>query len=217
MKSILTLMSMCIVLIDVHAQMSCSLGDIIEIDGYKAIVFEIDDFGSHGKAMSVKALRGIDNPWCNNGKHSKRLPALTNREDGYSNTKQIIAYAHSNNAISCFPAFAWCEKMGENWYIPSVAELESFVNFWLGNINVLEWDLEVENSIDDDVFYKTINNKLLDAGGSAFINGVYTSTVDKDGKVYIFQFDRKKGSWRFKLKPKTGLGEDCVGRAFIKF
>lgn len=217
MKYIFSLISMCIIMTNAHAQTYYNLGDIIEINGHKAIVFELDDFGSHGKAMSVKALRGIDNPWCNNGKLSKHLPALTNREDGYSITKQIISYARSKNAISSFPAFAWCEKMGEDWYIPSVAELEAFVNFWLGNNNILEWDLDEENDIDDGVFYKTINNKLLDAGGSAFINGVYTSTVDKDGKVYVFQFDRKKNSWKFNLKSKTGLGEDCVGRAFIKF
>ncbi len=114
--------------------------------------------------------------------------------------------------------FLWCEKLGEKWYIPSVNELETFINFWLGNNIFLEWDEDAENEIEENnIFYKTINNKLLDAGGSAFINGVYTSTVDKDGKVYVFQFDRKKNTWKFKPKSKTGLGQDCVGRAFVKF
>lgn len=81
-----------------------------------------------------------------------------------------------------------------------------------------DWEEDVENTIDNNsVFYKTINNKLLDAGGSSFINGVYTSTVNEDGKVFVFQFDQKKNSWKFKLKSITKLGEDCVGRAFVKF
>ncbi|MBP2692021.1 MAG: hypothetical protein J6B44_09400 [Muribaculaceae bacterium] len=211
------LLSLCAISISAQAQFY-NPGDIIEIDGHKAIVFETDDTGTHGKAMYVKAYRGVDDPWCNSGKHSKRLPDLTNREDGQFNTLQVLNYAHKNDALASFPVFTWCEKLGKNWYIPSVNELEAFINFWLGNNIVLEWDDDVENEIEDNnIFYKTINNKLLDAGGSAFINGVYTSTVDKGGKVYVFQFDRKKNSWKFKLKSKTGLGQDCVGRAFVKF
>lgn len=201
-----------------QAQIYFNPGDIIDINGHKAIVFEIDETGLHGKAMSVKALRNIDNPWCNNIKYAKHLPNVNNNDDGEINTNIIIQYANQKNAISYFPAFEWCEKLGKGWYIPSVSELETFINFWLGNNNSLEWDEDIENVIDENyIFYKEINNRLLDAGGSAFINGVYTSTVNENGKVYVFEFNRNKKTWKFKLKSKTNLGEDCVGRAFIKF
>lgn len=205
-------------LFSIYAQPYHDVGEIIEIDGQKAIIYEIDESGLHGKAMSVKAFRGVDEPWCNNAKYAKGLPSLTDKCDGISNTKKILTYAKENNAISCFPVFSWCQNLGNDWYIPSVSELEAFINFWLGNTVVLDWEEDVENTIDNNsVFYKTINNKLLDAGGSSFINGVYTSTVNEDGKVFVFQFDQKKNSWKFKLKSITKLGEDCVGRAFVKF
>lgn len=205
-------------LCNIYSQTYYDVGEIIEIDGHKAIIYEIDESGQHGKAMSVKAFRGVDEPWCNNAKLAKRLPTLSDINNGISNTNKVLTFANENNAISYFPAFAWCKNLGENWYIPSVSELEAFINFWLGNNVVLDWEEDPENIIDNsNIFYKTINNKLLDAGGSAFINGVYTSTVNEDGKVYVFQFDRKKNTWKFNLKFITKLGEECVGRAFIKF
>lgn len=218
MKKILFLIfSMCSIIAHADIPPSVSVGDIIEIDGNKAIVFQTDD-GVHGTAMSIKALRGIDRPWCCNDKIAKRMPALSDINDGKSNTIKLLEYAKHNNNLQYFPAFEWCQKMGPDWYIPSVKELEGFINYWLGNEIVLDWDEDVEQELDPSKpFYKEVNEALLNAGGTPFINGVYTSTVNADGKVYIFNFDRKKNTWSFKLKPKTNLGQDCVGRAFIKF
>lgn len=194
-----------------------NVGDIVEIGNHKAIVFYVDDSGKHGKAMMVKALRNVDNPWCNNGKYLKRLPDLSNKVDGEINTSKIVDYAKSENILHYFPVFQWCCNLGNGWYIPSVDELELFVNFWLGNNEILDWDVGEECEMDKMLFYKEINNKLLDAGGTAFINGVYTSTVNDEGRVYVFYFDRKNNTWQFNLKKINKLGDDCVGRAFIKF
>lgn len=216
-KIIAILFSVCYLLAHAEYPSFVSVGDIIEINGHKAIVFQTDD-GIHGTAMSVKALRGIDSPWCNNGKIAKKIPPISDTKDGFSNTLQLIQFAKSQNCLHNFPAFQWCQKLGEGWYIPSVKELESFINYWLGNEEVLDWDDEVEQEIDPSKpFYKNVNEMLLNAGGTPFINGVYTSTVNADGKVYIFNYDRNKNTWSFKLKSKTNLGQDCVGRAFIKF
>lgn len=194
-----------------------SVGDIIDINGVKAIVFQTED-GIHGTAMSIKALRGIDNPWCNNSKISKKIPLMSDVNNGTANTSKLVQFAISENCLQNFPAFQWCKNLGEGWYIPSVKELECFINYWLGNEEILEWDDEIEQVIDSSIpFYKNVNEILLNAGGTPFINGVYTSTVNSDGKVYIFNYDRNKNTWSFKLKPKTNLGQDCVGRAFIKF
>lgn len=218
MKKILVLIfSVCYLLAYAEYPVSVSVGDIIEIDGNKAIVFKTDD-GIHGTAMSIKALRGIESPWCNNGKIAKKSPILSDTQDGFKNTARLIQFAHSENCLQNFPAFQWCQNLGDGWYIPSVKELEEFINYWLGNEDVLEWDDDVEQEIDQSKpFYKNVNEILLNAGGIPFINGVYTSTVNRDGKVYIFNYDRNKNTWSFKLKPKTNLGQDCVGRAFIKF
>ena len=216
-KFILFLFSMCYVL--AHAEkIIVNVGDIIEIDGHKAIVFIVDDSGEHGKAMYIKAFRGVEDPWCNSGKHARRLPSLADTENGEHNTMTVINYAKSHNVLSSFPVFNWCNSLGPKWYIPSLKELERFINFWLGNEEIFNWDDDSEEEIrTDKPFYKEINKKLLDAGGIPFINGVYTSTVDSDGKVYVFNYDRGKNSWSLKRKSNTSLSQDCVGRAFINF
>ena len=193
-----------------------NIGDIIEINGHKAIIFYLDDSGEHGTAMYVKAFRGVDSPWCIPSKLTKNMPDLSDKSNGKANTEAILSYANNNNSISSFPVFEWCRKLGEGWYVPSLEELEKFINFWLGNETILDWDSEVE--VDESKpYFKEINKKLLDAGGIPFINGVYTSTVDKDGKVYVFNYNRRKNQWSLKRKNLSGLGIDCVGRAFFKF
>lgn len=218
MKSFISfLFSMC--LISAHAErLVVNVGDIVDISGHKAIVFSLDDTGEHGKAMYVGAFRGVDSPWCSNGKHARKLPDMTDCEHGEKNTKVVMCYAETNNAWSSFPAFNWCHNLGDNWYIPSLMELEGFVNFWLGNEEIFNWDEESEYEVGSDKpFFKDINQKLLEAGGIPFINGVYTSTVDADGKVFVFYYNRRKNTWSLKRRSYTSLGQDCVGRAFINF
>lgn len=159
MKSFISfLFSMC--LISAHAErLVVNVGDIVDISGHKAIVFSLDDTGEHGKAMYVGAFRGVDSPWCSNGKHARKLPDMTDCEHGEKNTKVVMCYAETNNAWSSFPAFNWCHNLGDNWYIPSLKELEGFVNFWLGNEEIFNWDEESEYEVGSDKPFLKISIK----------------------------------------------------------
>lgn len=59
--------------------------------------------------------------------------------------------------------------------------------------------------------------KIVEAGGIPFLNGVFTSTVNEEGKVYVFWFDRQKNTFSFKKQSKEKLSKYLVGRAIIKF
>ena len=134
--------------------------------------------------------------------------------------KKVIEFAKSKHVLSKFPVYEWCSKLGEGWYIPSLKELEAFVNFWLGNEQVLDWDADEETdyALDDTKpYYKQINIKMLDAGGTPFLNGVFTSTVNSEGKVYVFSFNQKKNTWSFGKRDKDNLSKYYVGRAFYNF
>ena len=99
-------------------------------------------------------------------------------------------------------------------------ELEGFINFWVGNEQDMDWDIddETEQALDNErPYYKQINNKMLDAGGISFINGVFTSTINADGKVYVFSFNRNKNTWAFHKRNPTRIGKSMVARAFRKF
>lgn len=202
-----------------HAQYdNVNLGDIIEINGVKGIVFQLDESGCHGTVMSIKCLRGVSDSWCNDNKLSKAMPETSDENDGFANTAKVIEFAKSRNALAKFPVFKWCTDLGEGWYVPSFKELEGFVNYWLGNEQTIDWDSEEETTIDDDKpYYKQVNAKIVDAGGVPFLNGVFTSTVTPDGKVFVFWFDRQKNSFSFKKWSKGNLSKYFVGRAFHKF
>ena len=216
---ILTLLSVCCLV--VHAQFSdVNVGDIIDVRGVKAIVYQVDETGEHGTAMSIKCMRGVKDSWCSNSKLGKIMPATTNESDGLANTKVVWEFAESKGALAEFPVFEWCKQLGEGWYVPSLKELEAFVNYWLGNEQTIDWDAddETENVIDESKpYYKQVNMKMLEAGGVPFLNGVFTSTVNSDGKVYVFWFDRQKNSWSFKKVSKNSLSKYFVGRAFYRF
>ena len=218
-RIVLSLLSMCC--LAAHAQYSdVKVGDIIDVRGTKAIVYQVDETGSHGKAMSIKCLRGVSDSWCNDSKLGKLLPPMPDELDGQANTNIVLEFARSKNALSKFPVFEWCTELGEGWYVPALKELEAFVNFWLGNEQTIDWDSEeeVENQIDESKpYYKQVNMKLVDAGGVPFLNGVFTSTVNPEGKVYVFWFDRLKNTWSFKKRAKNNLSKYFVGRAFYKF
>ncbi len=205
-----------------HAQFSdVALGDIIDINGVKGIVYQVDETGCHGTAMSIKCLRGVKDAWCNDKKITKEMPLFADEQDGLANTKAVIEYANSMGTLDKFPVFKWAQELGEGWYIPSLKELEAFVNYWVGNEQTIDWDAEVEeveNVIDDSKpFYKQVNKKMLDAGGVPFLNGVFTSTVNEDGRAYVFWFNRQKNAWSFMKVKVDKLSQYLVGRAFYRF
>jgi len=195
-------------------------GDIVTINGIKAIVFQTYGDG-HGKAMYVKALRGKKNAWCKSVTGAKLR--TTDKESGRANTEAVFRFISENGLkIDDFPAAAWCKSLGAGWYIPSIKELEAFINWWLGNEVELNWDDEIEDEtqgpdISETQFSKQINHKIMDAGGIPFLNGVFVSTENSRGKLSAFKYIPSKGYWKFGTVSKTGVGKWYMGRAFFEY
>lgn len=194
-------------------------GDVLSINGVKGIVYAVNEDGTHGTIMSVKAFRGAKNLYCAKASYLKGLE-MSDQTDGKKNTSALFDYVSANKIpLFEFPVFNWCNSLGEGWYIPSEEQLKDFVNYWLGN-EVEEEDWDDEEAEDTPAGYsqkKEVNRKLLEAGGTPFLNGVFTSTKDDKGKILVFQYDRKKDFWQFvHLNPKK-IDKECVGRAFYDF
>lgn len=198
-------------------------GDIIEINGEKALVFYTDGEG-HGSAINLKAFRGKKKAW---GTDKKCISGVRtdNSVDGLENTMAVYDYCKANNvSLSMFPAFEWCKSLGEGWYIPSIKQMETFVNYWLGNTQEFDWDSDDEFELGNDMSTKEINEKMIDAGGIPFVSsvsgvfsGVYTSTKTNDDRVFVFEMNKTKNVWRFaKLSPSV-IGIYTTGRAFYDF
>ncbi len=228
MKRLLTCALCCLVFGVAQAQFeNVKKGDIIDIGGTKAIVFYTDGNG-HGSAMSIIALRGRKNAWATKKSDANNIPAYS-ETDGMANTRAVYEYARANGvSLSEFPAFEWCSRLGPGWYIPSVKQMEAFVNYILGNEQEYDWDSDDEFGMDaEDVTTKDINDRIIEEGGVPFISnvisgsfvstGVYTSTKNNDNKVYVYEMNPDKNVWAFKKYAPTAIGKYTMGRAFYDF
>jgi hypothetical protein len=201
-------------------------GDVITVNGVKGIVYQTD--GEHGKAMSVKAFRGVEEAWCKSGRLAGRVKTVS-RESGRENTEAIFRFVEENGLdVSDFPVFAWCKSLGEGWYIPAIQELEDFISWWFGGDEELDWGSDDDDDddegnkgilvVDDGKPHpKVVNKAMLDAGGIPFFNGVYSSTENKQGKILIFSYAEWRKAWKIAAISKSSVGKKQVGRAFYEF
>lgn len=201
-------------------------GDIIEIGGVKAMVFFVSGDG-HGSAITVDVFRGSKSPWCIKKKIAEDV-SCTSLSDGMANTQAIYDYVKQKGiSLSTFPVFEWCHSLGDSWYIPSMKQMETFVNFFLGNDQEYDWDSEEEYEMGDGIDQKELNNRLLDADGFPFSSstfsgsfakiGVYTSSKTDDNDVYMYEMNSSKNTWRFRKVSVSSLGTFTTGRAVIDF
>lgn len=205
--------------LSVHAQYDdVNKGDIIEINGVKAIVFTLDDEG-HGTAMTIKAFRGQNDAWCTDKKMINSLKMMS-LMDGYANTQEVFNYCSSQNvSLKKFPVFYWCNQLGEGWYIPAENQLKDFINFWLGNEQEFNWD-DDDDETGLDLNAKTpkqINEKIMDAGGTPFFTGVYSSTMNDEKKLTVYWYNENKGTWRFRIVRPHSIKKYMSGRACYDF
>jgi hypothetical protein len=197
-------------------------GDILQVNGVKGIVFKVDEEGAHGQMMSVKAFRGKENLYCNKSSRLKGLK-MADENNGQVNTEELLSFTQAKGiSLSDYPVFNWCKSLGEGWYIPSVNQLKAFVNYWVGNTDVVvDWEEDGDEpskaSDDTTPHTKLVNDKLLNAGGIPFLNGVFTSTLDDGKKVEVFYFNKEDGKWTFEKINPMKIDAFCVGRAFFDF
>lgn len=180
MRQIITILIACFTSLICSAQVkNVKKGDVLQVNGVKGIVFNVNEDGTHGQMMSVKAFRGKQNLYCVKSAYLKGISML-DENDGKANTDELFAYASAKGiSLTNYPVYNWCKSLGEGWYIPSINQIKAFINYWLGNTDVeVDWEEDENvNAVDDSMPHtKVVNNILLEAGGIPFLNGVFTST-----------------------------------------
>jgi len=222
MRNIVTLFFSFLCTLSLSAQISnVKKGDILVVDGVKGIVFSVDESGCHGTMMSIKAFRGKNNIFCSKSS-SLRKVSMSSATDGKANTQELFSYVSVKGLnIEEFPVFNWCKSLGDGWYIPSIEQLKAFVNYWLGNDELeIDWgEDDSSQSQDDDStpHTKKINNIIMREGGIPFLNGVFSSTLSKDKKIDVFEYNKADGTWTFSSKSPNRIDKFSVGRAFYDF
>ena len=97
------------------------IGEYYDEDGLRGVVCKLSDDGLHGLILSVDELYLHWNAF---SKDEQRAIATLDRKDGAVNMATVAAYIEENHlSWSDFPAFDWCRKLGEGWYLPSIDEM----------------------------------------------------------------------------------------------
>lgn len=89
------------------------VGDLYDDGTKKGIVFEVTPDGKHGKIVSLEEAKMF---WSN----EKKETGATSRTDGMKNMQAVYKIEGWREK---YPAFAWCAKLGEGWYLPAIEEL----------------------------------------------------------------------------------------------
>lgn len=94
------------------------VGDFYNENGCKGVVFDVDDTGMKGKIVSL--MNGYEYWVKEDSRYSTTQLGLLDENDGEYNFNIIKKI---NNWSNLFPAFEWCNKIGEGWYLPANNEL----------------------------------------------------------------------------------------------
>lgn len=148
------------------------LGDYYEGEDGDGIIFEISEYGEHGKIVSLDESSYV--PW-----HKKvnniNLNTIFSSDDGLINL--AIAINASENGghqfSNIFVPMAWCQNKGKNWYLPAINELKvllqntDMINMTISQIplpnNALYlresyWTSTLENATST-IYYIRLNSK----------------------------------------------------------
>lgn len=93
------------------------VGDYYKSDDKEGVVFWVDETGTHGKIIS---LDQAELQWCTDKQFALAISTKATSETcGVRNTNKVMRRSDYEE----YPAFTWCRDKGEEWYLPTVAEL----------------------------------------------------------------------------------------------
>jgi hypothetical protein len=154
-----------------------ALGDCFDEGGVKGIVFSVQDEGRHGLIVSLSELSaslGNKGFWLRYVGHDTEWNFLTHAQDmddGWNNKLKIEDCMNKTGLTwDNFPAFQWCNELGDGWYMPSYGELyKLFMCFNAGQ----EYGSNFEAK-------KVFNALLRKAGGKLLSDEYYRSSTEYD-------------------------------------
>ena len=99
-----------------------SVGDFYDDGTKQGVVFEVSRDGKHGKIVSLNEEKL---EWCTDEQYYKYIQVGAYSEtDGKINTDIVMR----RGDYAEYPAFKWCRGQGDEWYLPSIDELEALYN-----------------------------------------------------------------------------------------
>ena len=107
------------------------IGDLYNRGNLKGVVISVDTSGVHGLILSLKRHHC---QWYD-GDTDVRTGAR-DPYDGKTNQDYVLRHYGSD----CYPAFKWCSRLGDGWYLPAIEELRTLCDS--ANLNAVERTLK---------------------------------------------------------------------------
>ncbi len=120
------------------------VGDLYEDGNLKGVIVDVTEDGRHGLIISLDEAPEML-AWTADKAKVGAL-GLDDMKDGRNNMARLAEHiAAAGGQWSDYPAFEWCRKLGEGWYLPSINEvLRMAVAFNGGNTMVFNRKARVE-------------------------------------------------------------------------
>ena len=100
------------------------VGDYYDDGKKQGVVFWVDASGEHGKIVSLTESK-TELQWTSDKTEQKRLIGADDEENGANNMAKVRQIPDWQ---SKYPAFKWCDDLGEGWYLPAIEELKLFTS-----------------------------------------------------------------------------------------
>ncbi len=120
------------------------MGDLYDDGNLKGVIVDVTEDGRHGLIISLDEAPEML-AWTADKAKVGAL-GLDDMKDGRNNMARLAEHiAAAGGQWSDYPAFEWCRKLGEGWYLPSINEvLRMAVAFNGGNTMVFNRKARVE-------------------------------------------------------------------------
>ncbi len=120
------------------------VGDLYDDGDLKGVIVDVTEDGRHGLIISLDEAPEML-AWTADKAKVGAL-GLDDMKDGRNNMARLAEHiAAAGGQWSDYPAFEWCRKLGEGWYLPSINEvLRMAVAFNGGNTMVFNRKARVE-------------------------------------------------------------------------
>ena len=137
------------------------VGDYYNENGKEGVVFEVSADGQSGKIVSLAQSQKLE--WSDIEEKHQRLIGAFNQTYGATNMVTVKQLEESYY----YPAFLWCQRLGDGWYLPSIEELRKIL---------------LNKSIS-----KAVNNTLekIDAKNIIVPSNFYWSSTERDRKYAL--------------------------------
>jgi len=150
------------------------VGDYYNVNGKEGVVFWVDETGKHGKIVSMTESEQLA--------YSYNFEELLGASSGSHGDINMSVYKTiSAQKSSAYPAFKWCENLGEGWYLPAKKEIDIFLGIG-----------EVLAAVDDT---------LIQYGGSGLWGRnieIWSSTERDSESAWLYNLEIEE--WGYGLK-----------------